>query len=91
MQEKPLPVPTLIVQNDRVWSRVTRRATASDPAEIGRISRQTAEWQRVWGHDSVKCQYRKLFLAHPEDVRAGLTVQNRQIARVAHAKGISRQ
>jgi hypothetical protein len=24
----------------------------------------------------VVCQYRKLFLAHPEDVRAGLTVQN---------------
>src|SRR5580700_9709285 len=33
-------VPTLIVQNDRVWSRVARRATASDPAEIDRISRR---------------------------------------------------
>ena len=43
MQEKPLAVPTFIVQNGRAWSRVTRRATASDPAEIGRISRRLVE------------------------------------------------
>ena len=47
MQEKLLAVPTLIVQNDRVWSRVTRRANASDRAEIGRISQPLGEWPQT--------------------------------------------
>lgn len=38
LSQKPLAVSTFIVQNGPSWSRVTRRATASDRAEISRLS-----------------------------------------------------
>ena len=39
LAQKPLAVRSFIVQNGPAWSSVTRRATALDRAQIGRLSR----------------------------------------------------
>jgi hypothetical protein len=47
LSQKPLATRTFIVQNNRVWSLVTRRATALNRADFGRLSRVGGNGLRI--------------------------------------------